>query len=47
MIYPIVAYGNAILKKEAEEITEGTELDELIKSIKITKILGRIDGEEQ
>lgn len=33
MIYPIVAYGNAILKKEAEEITEGTELDELIKSM--------------
>ncbi|TXE03671.1 peptide deformylase [Algoriphagus aquimarinus] len=33
MIYPIVAYGNAILKKEAEEITEGTELDELIKNM--------------
>tara|TARA_R110002020_G_scaffold293841_1_gene509611 strand:- start:1012 stop:1566 length:555 start_codon:yes stop_codon:yes gene_type:complete len=33
MIYPIVAYGNPILKKEAEEITEGTELDELIKNM--------------
>ena len=33
MIYPIVAYGNPILKKEAEEITEGTALDELIKNM--------------
>lgn len=33
MIYPIVAYGNPILKKEAEEINEGTELDDLIKDM--------------
>lgn len=33
MIYPIVAYGNPILKKEAEEINEGTELDALIKDM--------------
>lgn len=33
MIYPIVAYGNPILKKEAEEINEGTELDSLIKDM--------------
>lgn len=33
MIYPIVAYGNPILKKEAEEINEGTEIDELIKNM--------------
>jgi peptide deformylase len=36
MIYPIVAYGNPILKKVAEEITEGTDLDELIKSMYAT-----------
>ena len=33
MIYPIVAYGNPILKKEAEEINEGTEIDELITNM--------------
>lgn len=33
MIYPIVAYGNPILKKEADEIGEGTQLDELIKDM--------------
>jgi len=33
MIYPIVAYGNPILKKEADEIAEGTQLDELIKDM--------------
>jgi peptide deformylase len=33
MIYPIVAYGNPILKKEAEEINEGTELDGMIKDM--------------
>jgi len=33
MIYPIVAYGNPILKREADEINEGTELDELIKNM--------------
>lgn len=30
MIYPIVAYGNPILKKEAEEIHEGENIKELI-----------------
>src|SRR5690606_5357303 len=30
MIYPIVSYGNAILKKEAEEIKEGEDLSALI-----------------
>ena len=30
MIYPIVAYGNPILKKEAEEIHEGENINELI-----------------
>ncbi|MBB6324414.1 peptide deformylase [Algoriphagus iocasae] len=33
MIYPIVAYGNPILKKEAEEINEGTALDAMIKDM--------------
>lgn len=33
MIYPIVAYGNPILKKEAEEINEGTALDTMIKDM--------------
>ncbi|MBN3582584.1 peptide deformylase [Algoriphagus aestuarii] len=33
MIYPIVAYGNPILKKEAEEINEGTTLDSMIKDM--------------
>ncbi len=33
MIYPIVAYGNPILKKEAEEIAEGTGLNTLIKDM--------------
>lgn len=30
MIYPIVAYGNPILKKEAEEIEEGEDIKTLI-----------------
>ncbi len=30
MIYPIVAYGNAILKKEAEDIREGKALEPMI-----------------
>jgi peptide deformylase len=30
MIYPIVSYGNPILKKEAEEINEGEDLSALI-----------------
>lgn len=30
MIYPIVAYGNPILKKEAEEVTEGQDIKALI-----------------
>ncbi|WP_373494891.1 peptide deformylase [Aquiflexum sp.] len=33
MIYPIVAYGNPILKKEAEEIKEGEDLSELIQDM--------------
>jgi len=33
MIYPIVAYGNPILKKEAEEIKEGTDLSALISDM--------------
>ncbi len=33
MIYTIVAYGNPILKKEAEEIAEGTGLNTLIKDM--------------
>lgn len=33
MIYPIVAFGNPILKKEAAEISEGTNLDALIKDM--------------
>lgn len=36
MIYPIVAFGNPILKKEAEEITEGTNIDALIKNMYAT-----------
>lgn len=36
MIYPIVAYGNPILKKEAEDIKEGTDLSELIESMYAT-----------
>lgn len=30
MIYPIVAYGDPVLKKEAEEIAPGTDLQELV-----------------
>jgi peptide deformylase len=30
MIYPIVAYGNPILKKEAEEIEEGNDIKALV-----------------
>lgn len=33
MIYPIVAYGNPILKKEAEEIKEGEDLQEIIQDM--------------
>jgi peptide deformylase len=33
MIYPIVAYGNPILKKEAEEISEGDHISDLIKDM--------------
>jgi peptide deformylase len=33
MIYPIVAFGNPILKKEAAEIAEGTNLEALIKDM--------------
>lgn len=36
MIYPIVAYGNPILKKEAEEIPEGTDLTALINDMYAT-----------
>jgi len=36
MIYPIVAFGNPILKKEAEEIAEGTNLEALIKDMYAT-----------
>jgi len=33
MIYPIVAYGNPILKREAEEIKEGTDVSALISDM--------------
>jgi peptide deformylase len=33
MIYPIVAYGNPILKKESEEIREGEDVKGLIKDM--------------
>jgi peptide deformylase len=33
MIYPIVAYGNPILKKEAEEIKEGDDVSALISDM--------------
>jgi peptide deformylase len=33
MIYPIIAYGNPILKKEASEITEGEDISLLIKDM--------------
>ncbi len=36
MIYPIVAYGNPILKREAEEIAEGTDMHTLIKDMYAT-----------
>lgn len=36
MIYPIVAYGNPILKKEAEELAEGSDLSTLIKDMYAT-----------
>lgn len=36
MIYPIVAYGNPILKREAEEIAEGTDINTLIKDMYAT-----------
>lgn len=33
MIYPIVAYGNPVLKKEAEELPEGSDLTQLIQDL--------------
>lgn len=36
MIYPIVAYGNPILKKEAEEINEGEDIQKLIEDMYAT-----------
>lgn len=33
MIYPIVAFGNPILKKEAEEIKEGEDISSLIQDM--------------
>ena len=36
MIYPIVAYGSQILKKEAEEIAEGTDVSQLIQDMYAT-----------
>ncbi len=36
MIYPIVAYGNPILKKEAEDIPEGTDLKAFITDMYAT-----------
>lgn len=36
MIYPIVAYGNPILKREADEIKEGTDLSKLIEDMYAT-----------
>jgi len=36
MIYPIVAYGNPILKRESEEIAEGTDMNTLIKDMYAT-----------
>lgn len=33
MIYPIVAYGNPILKREAEEINEGEDINGLISDM--------------
>lgn len=33
MIYPIVAYGDPVLKKEAEEIEPGTDLRELVDNM--------------
>uniref|UniRef100_UPI0040487CED peptide deformylase n=1 Tax=Algoriphagus sp. TaxID=1872435 RepID=UPI0040487CED len=36
MIYPIVAYGNPVLKKEAEELPEGSGLTQLIQDMYAT-----------
>jgi peptide deformylase len=36
MIYPIVAYGNPVLKKEAEELPEGSDLMQLIQDMYAT-----------
>jgi len=36
MIYPIVAYGNPVLKKEAEELPEGSDLSQLIQDMYAT-----------
>uniref|UniRef100_UPI004048777E peptide deformylase n=1 Tax=Algoriphagus sp. TaxID=1872435 RepID=UPI004048777E len=36
MIYPIVAYGNPVLKKEAEELPEGSDLTQLIQDMYAT-----------
>lgn len=42
MIYPIVAYGNPILKKEAEEIKEGENVKDLIQDMFDT--MGKANG---
>ena len=36
MIYPIVAYGKPVLKKEAEELPEGSDLTQLIQDMYAT-----------
>lgn len=36
MIYPIVAYGHPVLKKEAEEIAEGSDISQFIKDMYAT-----------
>ncbi len=36
MIYPIVAYGHPVLKKEAEELPEGSDLTQLIQDMYAT-----------
>ena len=33
MIYPIVAYGNPILKKEAEDLAEGSDVSQLLQDM--------------
>ncbi|MFN5331591.1 MAG: peptide deformylase, partial [Bacteroidota bacterium] len=36
MIYPIVAYGNPILKKEAEDLAEGSDVSQLLQDMYAT-----------